>query len=156
MNAQAPGARGVAVATLDDIPALCDLLAVLFSQEAEFEVDRDAQMRGLTAIVSDPRIGHILVLREGARAIGMVNLLYSVSTALGAKVAMLEDMVIDPQRRGAGNGSRLLSAAIEFARANGCERITLLTDHDNRDAQRFYQRHGFTVSSMLPLRRMLV
>lgn len=155
MNAQAQGAGGVALATPEDIPALCDLLAALFSQEAEFAVDRDAQTRGLAAIVDDPRIGHILVLREGSRAIGMVNLLYTVSTALGAKVAMLEDMVIDPARRGAGHGSRLLSAAIEFARAQGCGRITLLTDHDNRDAQRFYQRHGFSASPMLPLRRML-
>lgn len=155
MSAQAPAASGVAVATPEDIPALCDLLAALFSQEAEFSVARDAQTRGLSGIIADARVGHILVLRDGARAIGMVNLLYTISTALGGKVAMLEDMVVHPDWRGAGNGSRLLSTAIEFARAQGCGRITLLTDGDNREAQRFYRRHGFTASSMVPMRLML-
>lgn len=155
MNAQVPAAPDVAVAEPNDIPALCDLLAALFSQESEFTVDRDAQTRGLAGIVADGRVGHILVLREGARAVGMVNLLYTISTALGGKVAILEDMVIHPHHRGRGNGSRLLSAAIAFARAQGCHRITLLTDGDNRDAQRFYRRHGFTASSMSPMRRLL-
>jgi hypothetical protein len=36
-------------ATLDDIPQLADLLALLFEQETEFRPDREAQLRGLQA-----------------------------------------------------------------------------------------------------------
>jgi len=46
----------------------------------------------------------------------------------------------------------LLRYATDFARERGCKRITLLTDGDNRGAQRFYGRHGFIASSMVPLR----
>jgi ribosomal protein S18 acetylase RimI-like enzyme len=85
----------------------------------------------------------------------MVNLLYTVSTALGARVALLEDMVVAPQARGRGLGSALLTHAIAHARSQGCRRITLLTDGVNDSAQRFYARHGFTGSGMVPMRMSL-
>ncbi|UJS24562.1 GNAT family N-acetyltransferase [Thiothrix winogradskyi] len=49
----------------------------------------------------------------------------------------------------------LLHPVIALAKANGCLRIILLTDAVNDAAQRFYQRQGFVVSPMLPLRLML-
>lgn len=142
-------------ANLSDIPALCELLELLFTQEADFKPDREAQSRGLARIISSPELGLIVVARQGIRVVGMVNLLYTVSTALGDRVALLEDMVVSPNARGSGVGSRLLENAIQLARVNGCKRITLLTDRDNEAAQRFYQRHGFGLSAMIPLRLSL-
>lgn len=142
-------------ATLTDIPSLCRLLDMLFTQEAEFQPDRVAQQRGLAAIISDPRVGHILVARQGDEIVSMVNLLYTVSTALGGRVALLEDMVVAPQARGHGVGNVLLSSAIEHARQQGCLRITLLTDADNQVAQAFYRKQGFVASAMLPMRLVL-
>ena len=142
-------------AKASDIPALCELLGILFSQEADFNPDFNAQSRGLARIIGNPDVGLILVARRDAQVVGMVSLLYTISTALGARVALLEDMVISPGMRGSGVGSRLLEQAIQTARSSGCKRITLLTDHDNESAQRFYQRHGFTFSTMIPLRLSL-
>jgi GNAT superfamily N-acetyltransferase len=138
-----------------DIPALCALLGILFSQEADFNPDYEAQRRGLARIISNPEVGLIVVARQDGQVIGMVSLLYTVSTALGDRVALLEDMVVSPHARSAGAGSRLLKQAIQFARQNGCKRITLLTDGANEAAQRFYQRHGFGLSAMIPLRLSL-
>lgn len=142
-------------ATLTDVPVLCHLLDTLFTQEAEFQPDRVTQERGLASIIRDPQVGHILVARQGGEIIGMVNLLYTVSTALGGRVALLEDMVVVPEIRGQGVGTQLLEQAIAFAKANGCLRITLLTDADNHVAQAFYRKQGFAASSMLPMRLML-
>ena len=142
-------------ATVNDIPELCSLLAVLFSQEAEFEVDGHAQQAGLQAIISNPDIGIILLARHKDKVVGMVSLLFSISTALGGRVAMLEDMVVLPEQRGLGIGSALLNAAIKTARDNGCLRITLLTDSDNETAQGFYEKQGFVRSQMLAFRRLL-
>ena len=145
----------IAIAVQEDIPELCRLLTILFSQEEDFQPDEAAQSRGLSAIIADPQVGHILVARQDGVVIGMVNLLYTISTALGDRVGLLEDMVVDADIRGSGAGSPLLKQAIELARTNGCKRITLLTDRTNEAAQRFYQRHGFTSSAMTPLRLML-
>lgn len=140
-------------ARLPDIPALCLLLNQLFAQEAEFSPDLEAQQRGLELIIENPEIGAILVARKEGQVIGMVNLLYTVSTALGARVALLEDMVVAEGNRDGGVGSQLLEAALIHAKLNGCQRITLLTDSDNEGAQRFYRRQGFAISPMVPLRR---
>ncbi len=142
-------------ATLDDITELCDLLAILFSQEVEFKPDANAQAIGLRMIISNPETGIILVARHSGKIIGMVCLLFTVSTALGARVAILEDMLVLPTQRGLGIGSDLLNAAIVTARENGCKRITLLTDSSNEIAHKFYEKQGFTASEMLPFRLLL-
>lgn len=142
-------------ATVSNIPQLCDLLELLFSQEAEFHPNRALQSAGLNQIIDNPDSGQILVLCEGPFILGMVNLLFTISTALGGRVAILEDMVIHPEQRGNGSGSRLLQAAINVARSAKCRRITLLTDQTNESAQRFYRRHGFTSSEMIPMRLIL-
>lgn len=139
-------------ATAADIPALTGLLALLFAQETEFTPDPLAQAKGLTRIIANPQAGVILVGKENGEAVGMVNLLFTVSTALGERVALLEDMVVAPQRRGAGIGSQLLARAIALARGKGCRRITLLTDRANESAQRFYAKQGFAASSMMAMR----
>ncbi len=142
-------------ATLSDIPDLCQLLNMLFTQEIEFKPNQEAQQRGLTAIINHSETGQILVARRAGNVIGMVNLLYTVSTALGARVGLLEDMVVAPDARNVGVGSQILQHAIQVAQNNGCKRITLLTDGANHLAQSFYQKHGFEISSMLVLRLRL-
>ena len=143
------------LATSADLPALVELLGVLFAQEAEFAPDRAAQARGLAAILDAPGVGAILVAEDDGAVLGMVSLLWTVSTALGARVGLLEDMVVTPGARGRGVGGQLLEAAIAHARAAGCRRLTLLTDADNAGAQRFYRRRGFGASPMLPFRLAL-
>jgi len=145
----------IATATADDIPQLCALLAILFTQEEDFEPDANKQSAGLRRIIEQPDTGRILVLREGDEVVAMVNLLLTVSTACGGKAALLEDMIVHPARRGDGLGGKLLNAVIELAQQEGCLRITLLTDRANDAAIRFYQRHGFGISVMLPLRLAL-
>ncbi len=135
-----------------DIPELAGLLEILFSQETEFFPDPQRQAASLSFIIENPDSGTILVFREKSGVAGMVNLLYTVSTARGGRVAILEDMVVRPGARGRGIGSQLLKAAIDKARSSGCSRITLLTDSDNHDAMRFYSRHGFSRSQMIVMR----
>lgn len=145
----------VTEATMADIPELCDLLELLFTQEAEFRPDRSLQTAGLQQIIDFQDRGRILVLRQGASLIGMVSMLFTISTALGGRVAQLEDMVLDTGYRGRGMGTALLEAAIDLAKSHGGQRITLLTDRTNQSAQRVYERHGFSLSEMVPMRLIL-
>lgn len=139
-------------ATEADVPAVCELLGVLFDQEEEFVADPEKQARGVHAILASPEVGRILVLKEGETVIGLVNLLFHPSTALGGTVAILEDFVVRPEHRGKGAGSQLLAAAIAYARDRGCLRVTLVTDGVNAGAQRLYERHGFQRSEMVTMR----
>ena len=143
-------------AKVADIPQLCILLDELFGQETEFTPDRELQEMGLSEILNDVSVGAILVARkESNKIIGMVNILYTISTALGGRVGILEDFVVLSKHRNCGIGSKLIIAAISFAKFMGCKRITLLTDDDNQDAHRFYIKNGFSRSSMVPFRQEL-
>jgi len=127
----------IEAATKADLPTLTKLLAVLFAQEAEFTPNPEVQCRGLPRIITNREVGIVLVANEGETVLGMVILLYTVSTALGGRVALLEDMVVGPKARGGGVGSHLLQRAVAVAEAAGCLRITLFTDQQNLSSQRF-------------------
>ena len=145
----------IEMATTSDIPKLCTLLDYLFSQEVEFKPDHETQSRGLKMILNNNNIGNIFVAKKNEKIIGMVILLYTVSTALGERVALLEDMVVSPNERELGIGSMLLDHAVKYATKKGCKRITLLTDKMNIRAQKFYKQHKFNPSSMIPFRMII-
>lgn len=138
-----------------DIASLCGLLELLFEQEADFTPDREKQARGLRGIIGCPAEGMVLCAVAGDEIVGMVVLLFTVSTAEGGRAAWLEDMVVHPTARKRGIGERLLNAAIHAARDAGCLRITLLTDDGNDAAMRFYSGVGFVRSRMVPFRLRL-
>jgi GNAT superfamily N-acetyltransferase len=144
--------KQITLATLAELDELVELLNVLFTQDIEFEPDYEKQKVGLEQIILNPVLGEILVMKIDGNVVGMVSLLYSISTALGGKVAILEDMVMSKDFRGKGLGKELLNEAIAYAQERGCLRLTLLTDFDNETAIRFYQSAGFSLSKMIPLR----
>lgn len=142
-------------ATADDVAAMTALLAELFAQEADFRPDGDKQRRGLQLILANPGLGRLFVLRLGGEVVGMANVLTSVSTAEGAPVAILEDVIVAAPHRGRGLGRRLLEHVIAWAGAAGMARISLLTDADNERAQATYARLGFSPSAMRVMRKSL-
>ena len=145
----------VVPATSDDVEQLAELLGLLFAQEADFSPDRMRQERGLRLILEQPNSGGIFCVREGRRVLGMVNVLFTISTAEGNRVAWLEDLVVHPEYRGKGIGRSLLLRAIRAAKGAGCSRITLLTDDSNARAMRLYQSEGFNRSRMIVFRKAL-
>jgi GNAT superfamily N-acetyltransferase len=142
----------IEIALIEDVPELCGLLSILFTQEAEFRPDFKKQAAGLKHIISNPQTGCILKAVKNGRIIGMVNLLFTISTFTGGRVAILEDMVVLPEMRGTGTGAKILQAAKEKAEEERCNRITLVTDGSNTRAQKFYNKHGFTRSDMVMMR----
>jgi GNAT superfamily N-acetyltransferase len=142
-------------ASADDIPQLAALLNLLFTQESEFQTNPSKQESGLRLIIEFPDVGVLFAARDGDQIVGMVSLLFTISTAQGGPVCWLEDMVICPDRRGDGLGSHLLQHAIGYARSRGFTRITLLTDKLNHRAIRFYEKHAFEQSAMTAMRLYL-
>ena len=140
---------------MEDLPQLTDLLVALFEKEADFEPNRALQMRGLRLVLENPARGRIFVLREHGLIIGMINLLFTISTAEGGFVMLLEDLVIDPAHRGHGYGTVLMQHAVEYANAKDFKRITLLTDREELESHKFFKQHGFVESNMIPMRLVL-
>ncbi|KZK74504.1 MAG: GCN5 family acetyltransferase [Pelodictyon luteolum] len=138
-----------------DIEACTRLLEILFSEETEFSPDPLRQQNGLRMIIARPDSGRVFVAEIEREIVGMVLLLTTVSTFQGKKVALLEDMVVEPRWRRKGIGALLLDHAIEAAALEGLGRITLLTDKCNTEAQAFYRSRGFQPSTMQVFRKTI-
>lgn len=131
-------------ANLDDIPALVDLLAALFSIEADFKPDSEKQIQGLRLLINSPATGVIKIARDKNHlAIGMVSAQLVISTAQGAPSAWVEDMIITEQYRGQGLGRALLNEALAWAKQKGASRAQLLVDIENEPALGYYQHLGW-------------
>jgi len=142
-------------ATIEDLPALTELVMDLFERSGDFSPDRATQERGLRLILEQPNRGRIFVIRNQDKMIGMVNLLFTISTARGGFVILMEDCVIHPDHRGQGYGTMLVNYVVEFAQRKSFKRITLLTDRMSAESQEFFKRLGFEHSHMIPMRRII-
>jgi len=146
----------VEMATLEDLPALTELVMDLFSMSAgDFKPEREVQERGLRLILEQPSRGRIAVVRNNDQIFGMVNMLFTISTARGGFVILMEDVVIHPHHRGQGFGTMLVDHVIEFAKQKKFLRITLLTDKISAESQEFFRKQGFDYSNMIPMRCLI-
>lgn len=142
-------------ATIEDLSALTDLVMNLFTVSGDFTPDQTVQERGLQLILEQPNRGRIFVVRNDHQIFGMVNLLFTISTARGGFVILMEDVVIHPDHRGQGYGTMLVDYVAEFAKSKQFKRITLLTDRISAESQEFFKKQGFDYSSMIPMRRII-
>ncbi|TAK88449.1 MAG: GNAT family N-acetyltransferase [Betaproteobacteria bacterium] len=136
----------------EELPQLVALLGILFSQESEFAPDPAKQARALEKILSDENIGRLYVARDSGKVVAMAALLYTISTAEGGLAALLEDVIVLPRYRERGIGTTLLQHVLGEATKQGVLRVTLLTDGQNKRAQRLYSKLGFAPSTMTPMR----
>src|SRR5205823_15032444 len=103
-------------ATEADLDELSEMLVDLFAQEGDFRPDKERQVRGLRLIFEQPSRGRVFVQRRNGAIVGMINLLFTISTAEGGYVILLEDLVIHKEYQAKGYGSKLLDHAIDFAK----------------------------------------
>jgi ribosomal protein S18 acetylase RimI-like enzyme len=68
----------------------------------------------------------------------------------GAHVRQIQGLAVDPTERRRGLGRTLLYAALDEARRQGAQRITLRVLSVNTPARRLYESQGFVVEGVLP------
>ena len=142
-------------ATIEDLPALTNLVSDLFDTQSDFLVNETRHARGIELILEQPSRGRIFVIRNDMEVLGMVNLLFTISTARGGLVILLEDLVVHPTYRRAGLGGLLLEFAETFAKEKGFKRITLLTERVGQGTEEFFEKNGYTLSGLVPMRKIL-
>lgn len=79
---------------------------------------------------------------DGA-ALGFTQLYPLFSSVRCVRIYLLNDLFVAPAARRRGVGADLLSAAAEFARANGAASLALSTAADNATAQKLYESLGW-------------
>jgi ribosomal protein S18 acetylase RimI-like enzyme len=138
-------------AVVADIEAMSLLLNQLFSIEQDFTPDKEKQDRGLRLLLESTD-AVAFVAEEESKILGMATLQTLISTAEGGRVGLIEDVVVDESCRGRGIGKSLLSQLLQWAEESGLKRVQLLADCDNQPALDFYQKEGWTLTSLKALK----
>ena len=112
----------------------------------DFNTEYDDPSPGAEALAS--RLARLLadgsteVLLVGD-AEGVVVLRFRPSLWSDADECYLAELYVVPSRRGGGLGRGLLRAAIDRARARGCDFMDLATSEDDVAARHLYESEGF-------------
>lgn len=146
-----PIVRRTGLTHLDVVVDLFDQYRGFYGQPSDLALARDfirARMERDESVV--------LLAWIDERAVGFTQLYPTFSSVSAARVWTLNDLFVTPDARRNGVARALLSAAADFARADGALRLELETDHDNANAQALYRSMGWaaydgTLRFRLPL-----
>lgn len=106
----------------------------------------------LREIKSQPN-AQILYSFEDGDITGLV--LVSLFSSLTRRVLTIEDLIVLPQFRGKGVGTRLLGYALKLAKKNKVDCVEVLTKDDNEIALGLYKKLGFEDRKNTALRKWL-
>ena len=122
----------------------------LYADEYGFDVSFEALVARIVAdFAAAPREHRTRqaawIAEADGRRVGCI-----LCTRADDETAQLRTLLVTPDARGLGVGSRLVDECLHFARRAGYRRIRLWTNDVLEDARRLYERAGFTLDEQLP------
>lgn len=132
----------IELASEADSEALLRLLGAQLDEHA-IAVDAGSLGRAIDEVLSDPERGRFLIARIDGEPVGVAYLAYLWTLEHGGKAAWLEELYVAPERRERGLGTKLLKAACDRARLDGCVAVDLEVEASHARAARLYAREGF-------------
>jgi N-acetylglutamate synthase-like GNAT family acetyltransferase len=126
-------------ATLDDADAVYSLLRQL---AISYAPDPESFTAAFPQLVADDS-AILLVAEEDAAVIGYALAIVSLLLYTNGKAAQLQELVVDENKRGTGNGGALVRAIEMECRARGVRQLTVAS----RRAAGFYEARGYSTTA---------
>lgn len=131
------------MATPDDAEVVAGLLH-------DFNVEFDTPSPGvdllnhrLRSLLDGPSTSAILA-GEPAASVGVALITFRPNVWYEGEVALLDELYVVPELRSNGIGGTIIGKILELADERGVGLIEINVDQADVDAQRFYERHGFS------------
>jgi GNAT superfamily N-acetyltransferase len=95
----------------------------------------------LAELLGEPSTVAILAGRPG---VGVALVTLRPNVWYQGPVALLDELYVVPDQRGRGIGSEIIGHLMTLVAERGVDLIEINVDQADVDAQRFYERHGFS------------
>ncbi len=131
-------------ANIADIPLILQLIRDLATYErAPNDVTATEEQLG-QVLFGDKPSAEVVLGFEGEWPVGFAVFFHNFSTWLGRPGLYLEDLFVQPEKRGRGYGRALLAHLAGIARERGCGRMEWAVLDWNDPAIQFYRKLGAT------------
>jgi GNAT superfamily N-acetyltransferase len=133
----------IATVTEADLPELlplmrgyCDFYEVNPSDDELLALSRE--------LLASPELDGVqLIARDDeGRAVGFATIFWTWSTLSASRIAVMNDLFVSADARGAGTADALIAACAERARERGATSLDWQTARDNGRARKVYDRVG--------------
>lgn len=125
-------------------PADADAVAVLLDEfNLEFQCPTpgsEVLARRLRVLLAGDRVA---VFLAGQPAFAVAVVTFRPNVWYDGPVALLDELYVAPAHRNRGTGAQLLAAVEDVTRSRGGALVEIGVDGGDRDARRFYERHGY-------------
>ena len=132
----------IQTAQLSDLAPIVRLLNTQL-QEHDIVLTDQALQRATQGLIDDHKLGRILTARLDGELAGVAVISFLWTLEHGGPAAWLDEVYVEPSRRGEGIGRKLVEAAMQVARDSGCIALDLEVDAGHEAAERLYERMEF-------------
>ena len=105
--------------------------------------DADRASASLGALLVEPALGRVWLVREGGELVGYVAVTFGYSLEFGGRFGLLDEIYVRPEARGRGLGAATLDHVAAFAMAQDLAAVRLEAETHNARALGLYDRAGY-------------
>lgn len=132
----------IRLAEKEDVEELSELVQGYLAFYQRPKIEEEEIKSAIIRFIEHPEEGAQLVAVQGEKLIGFTTLNPLWSTTRMTKIALLNDLFVNPEVRQSGAGRKLMDATIQLAKDLGYPFMRLLTASDNHIAQSLYDKTG--------------
>ena len=125
-----------------DLALLLDFIQGLYATE-HIPLDEDRAARALGGLLEEPSLGWVWIVERRGEPVGYAVVTLGYSLEFGGRFALLDELFIAEEHRGAGLGRHLLARIGGECRARGLRAVRLELERANARACDLYRRAGF-------------
>jgi GNAT superfamily N-acetyltransferase len=128
--------------SVEDVPIILELIRDLAMYERAPDEVVATEEQLIDVLFGERPVAEVLLAFEEESPVGFAVYFYSFSTWLGRPGLYLEDLFVNPEKRGKGYGRALLVELAKIACDRGCGRMEWAVLNWNEPAIKFYQALG--------------
>jgi len=129
-------------ASVNDVPIILQLIRNLAAYERAPDEVVATKEQLVDVLFGERPVAEVLLAFEGDAPVGFAVYFFNFSTWLGRPGLYLEDLFVEPEKRGKGYGRALLVELAKIARDRGCGRMEWAVLDWNEPAIKFYRALG--------------
>ena len=112
--------------------------------------DTNTVRSAIQQLLTNPALGEAWLVQAHGEFVGHFVVTFGFDLEFGGRQATLTELYLKELVRGRGIGSSILGFVQARLTEGGIRTLELQAEHDNLEAQRFYERAGFVAQTRIP------